>query len=147
VLNYNITTVLKNESSKDIERLNKEREKRKKYRESQKNKKANKGGEGKLDKKNEEGKDIKETKVNKKRKEEKSTKPTIYQINSSIALAYVKKRLLKALLYTNIPPKNFCDEVKELMKKNLEAVRPGRKYERKPKHPSKRFPTNLRKVI
>lgn len=70
-----------------------------------------------------------------------------YKINYSIALAYVKNRLISALLNRNQIPKIFCLEIKALMKKNLEPIRPGRKFEHKRRHTNKRYPTNTRAVI
>lgn len=70
-----------------------------------------------------------------------------YEINYSIALAYMKNRFMRALFKPDIKPKNFCLEIKALMKKNLEPKRPGRKFEHKRKYHRKRFPTNMRAVI
>lgn len=70
-----------------------------------------------------------------------------YNINYSIAFAFIKNRLMNALLNLNTNPKSFCAEVKALMIKNLEPVRPGRKFEHKRRHPSKRYPTNNRAVL
>lgn len=70
-----------------------------------------------------------------------------YEINYSIALAYMKNRFMSALLDPDITPKNFCLEIKALMRKNLEPIRPGRQFEHKRKYPNKRFPTNTRAVI
>lgn len=70
-----------------------------------------------------------------------------YEINYSIALAYMKNRFMRALLDLNIQPKNFCLEIKKLMKKNLEPIRLGRTFKHKRKYPGKRFPTNTRAVI
>lgn len=70
-----------------------------------------------------------------------------YDINYSIALAYMKNRFMGALLDSNITPKDFCLEIKVLMRKNLEPIRPGRQFAHKCKYPNKRFPTNTRAVI
>lgn len=70
-----------------------------------------------------------------------------YEINYSIALAYMKNRFIRALLNLDITPKNFCTEIKALMMKNLEAIRPGRQFKHKCKYPNKRFPINTRAVI
>lgn len=70
-----------------------------------------------------------------------------YDINYSIALAYVKNKFMGALLDLNTTPVEFCVEVKARMKGNLEPIRPGRQFERRCKYPNKRYPTNLRAVI
>jgi hypothetical protein len=70
-----------------------------------------------------------------------------YEINYSIALAYMKNRFMRALFDPDIKPKKFCLEIKALMKKNLEPKRPGRKFEHKRKYHGKRFPTNMRAAI
>lgn len=70
-----------------------------------------------------------------------------YNINYSIALAYMKNRFMRALLDPDIKPKKFCLEIKKLMKTNLEPIRPGRKFKHKRKYQKKRFPTNTRSVI
>jgi hypothetical protein len=68
-----------------------------------------------------------------------------YEINYSISLAYMKNRFMCALLDLDITPKEFCSEIKALMRKNLEPIRPGRQFERK--YHNKRYPTNTRAVI
>ncbi len=70
-----------------------------------------------------------------------------YDINYSIALAYMKNRFIGALLNFDITPKKFCVEIKALMRQNLEPIRLGRQFQHKCKYPNKRFPTNTRAVI
>jgi hypothetical protein len=80
------------------------------------------------------------SKKNKKRKYD-------YDINYSIALAYMKNRFMRALLDPKIKPTAFCSEIKSLMRRNLEPKRPGRQFKHECKYPRKRYPTNTRAVI
>jgi|GEM_PF-3305191 len=81
-------------------------------------------------------------KINKMTSENIKKRKYEYDINSSIALAYMKNRFMKALLNLNITAKIFCLEIKKLMKQNLELIRPDRQFKHHCKYPNKRFPTN-----
>lgn len=67
-------------------------------------------------------------------------------VNRSIAYSRMKNRFIKALFDPNIDMDNFCNTMKNLMKKNLEPIRPRRKFKRKKQYPGKKFHKNARRT-
>jgi hypothetical protein len=53
-----------------------------------------------------------------------------YKINKNISLGLLKDKIVKALLSPKVDLEEFCDNLKEQMKKSLILVRNGREFER-----------------
>jgi hypothetical protein len=77
---------------------------------------------------------------------EKNKKVSVRTINRSIAHARMKNRFIKALFDPDADMDFFCKNMKKIMKKNLEPIRPGRKFARQRKYPGKKFHKNSRRV-
>jgi len=58
----------------------------------------------------------------------------------------MKNRLIATLLDPNSNLSDFCETMKNSMKKNLEPIRPGRAFERRCLYPGKKFHKNSRRV-
>lgn len=67
-------------------------------------------------------------------------------INRSIAHTRMKNRFIQALFDPDVDVNFFCTKMKKMMKKNLEPIRPGRKFPRKRRYPGKKFHKNSRRV-
>lgn len=69
-----------------------------------------------------------------------------YDINFSLAFGKMKNRFVMALMKTDLKLSSFCQEMKVLMKTELEPIRPDRHFERVRAHPGQKFPMNMRGV-
>ena len=69
-----------------------------------------------------------------------------YKINQNVALGTLKDKIIDILLDPKSNIKEFCERIKQLMKKSTVSVRPGRKYERRWKNVRK-FPMNERRAL
>jgi hypothetical protein len=67
-----------------------------------------------------------------------------YEINKNVSVEALKNEFVAMLLdpYANI--ELFCKTTKDIMKRNLIPIRPGRSFKRIRKHPKKKFHMNLR---
>ena len=67
-------------------------------------------------------------------------------INRSVAYSRMKNNFIEALFNPDTDMDFFCNKMKQLMKKNLELIRPGRKFVRIRRYPGKKFHKNNRRV-
>jgi hypothetical protein len=62
-----------------------------------------------------------------------------YKINKNVGIALLKDNLIDALIHPKMCLKAFSNRVKQLMKRNLIPIRPGRSRPRKRKHLSQKY--------
>lgn len=68
----------------------------------------------------------------------------ICKINKNVSIATLKNELVGVLMNHNASIEDFCENVKQIMKKNLIPIRPGRTFRRIRKHPHRKYHMNLR---
>jgi hypothetical protein len=62
-----------------------------------------------------------------------------YKINKNVSLAVLKDNLIEVLIDPKMSLENFCKIVKQIMKRNLVPIRPGRSYPRRKKHYAQKY--------
>lgn len=67
-----------------------------------------------------------------------------YKINKNVGVAILKDNLIDALIQPNICLKAFSNRIKQVMKRNLVPIRPGRSRPRKKKHLNHKYHMNKR---
>jgi hypothetical protein len=67
-----------------------------------------------------------------------------YAINKNVSMEGLKNEFIMMLLDPKANIEQFCDRVKNIMKRNLVPIRPGRQFRRIRKHPKRKYHMNLR---
>lgn len=67
-----------------------------------------------------------------------------YKINRNVGASILKNDFVKVLMDPNACLDTYCANTKQIMKKNLVSIRPGRKFERKIRHPHHKWHMTLR---
>jgi len=61
-------------------------------------------------------------------------KKYLYKTNRNVGIAILKDSLIEALMHPEICIKTYCDDLKQIMKRNLVPIRRGRSRPRKRRH-------------
>lgn len=82
------------------------------------------------------------------RANKKKAKSKEYRINHTYAISELKMRLIE-MFYTDSPLKQarISRQIHNALKKNIILYKPGRVNERKVKHPSIKYPINMKKIL
>lgn len=67
-----------------------------------------------------------------------------YEINKSVSMDGLKNEFVSVLLDPEVDIESFCTKTKNIMKRNLVPIRPGRLFKRIRKHPYRKYHMNQR---